>query len=663
LDGGAYIGYASVTITSPSPIAYTTDGSAPACPGAASPAKFVVKKTAEVLAIACPSSGSSQSQVAAETILVAPASKVEITLSLGGSLTSADVTADVEAKLVSAIASTLGVDSGLVELVSVGDARRRLLALSVKFLVTSSSASDAQALLNKASSSSAALSSSLRDAGLELRVEGVEASVVASDEAKGAPGGDTEGDIVAQGDAGTSTSEGGGIPVAAVAGAAGGAVALVSALAAWWWVRRRRGGKGDLDFSEVGVKKRRESMLPTTVMLPGDEDDGAGALVTLTSSTIEQGANEVPSRQGSAKLIATPSASMELMDKWKDLPPAQETQAPVRTAARRAPVVKAGASAAAAESLASTSLHPRAVHQAPNAQVAAGGAGGAGGAGVSEASTTKTSPRGEASLLGADSVASAAEDDIPVLSWNDFMAPTAQAGQQVADEPAAADDDIPVLSWNEFMAPTAQAGQQVADEPEEPEVVSTQVEQDSGSPGAAPMAKWHDSPEISGHASDDSWNKNAETQRSGPGDSRSESGSTISLRKVIKENPGKGTVVATNLAFECDPEAQTEVLLHAAQPRQLTERGRRDSVRSQMGMEEKLNVMSPSVSAMISNLKKQGLLNPSNQAPVADEAGASDHVPDDVVAKNRFNIAKNMANAQGRRSSATGSHAFAGNKR
>ena len=590
----------------------------------------MVKKTAEVLAIACPSSGSSQSQVAAETILVAPASKVEITLSLGGSLTSADVTADVEAKLVSAIASTLGVDSGLVELVSVGDARRRLLALSVKFLVTSSSASDAQALLNKASSSSAALSSSLRDAGLELRVEGVEASVVASDEAKGAPGGDTEGDIVAQGDAGTSTSEGGGIPVAAVAGAAGGAVALVSALAAWWWVRRRRGGKGDLDFSEVGVKKRRESMLPTTVMLPGDEDDGAGALVTLTSSTIEQGANEVPSRQGSAKLIATPSASMELMDKWKDLPPAQETQAPVRTAARRAPVVKAGASAAAAESLASTSLHPRAVHQAPNAQVAAGGAGGAG---VSEASTTKTSPRGEASLLGADSVASAAEDDIPVFSWNDFMAPTAQAGQQVADEP------------------------------EEPEVVSTQVEQDSGSPGAAPMAKWHDSPEISGHASDDSWDKNAETQRSGPGDSRSESGSTVSLKQVIKENPEKGTIVATNLAFECDPDAQTEVLLHAAQPRQLTERGRRDSVQGHMCMEEKLNVMSPSVSAMISNLKKQGLLNPSSQAPVANEAGASDHVPDDVVAKNRFNIAKNMANAQGRRSSATGSHAFAGNKR
>jgi hypothetical protein len=635
LQGGAYIGYASVTITSPSAIAYTTDGSAPACPGAASPAKFVVKETAEVLAIACPSSGSSQSQVAAETILVAPASKVEITLSLGGSLTSADVTAEVEAKLVSAIASTLGIDSGLVELVSVGDARRRLLALSVKFLVTSSSASDAQALLNKASSSSAELSSSLRDAGLELSVEGVEASVVASEEAEGASGGDAEGGIVAQGDTGTSSSEGVGIPVAAVAGAAGGAVALVSALAAWWWVRRRRGGKGDLGFSGGAVKKRKESMLPTTVTLPGDNDDAAGILMTLTSSTVEYGgANESLSRQGSAKLIETPSASMELMDKWKDLPAAQETRAP---AARRAPVVKTSASAAAAaaaESLPSTSLHPKAaVQQTSNAQVAAGGAG------VFEASTTETSPRRDASLLRAESV----------------------------DAPAHDDDDIPTFSWNDFMAPTAQAGQEVADEPGEPEVVSTQVEQAPRSAGAETMAKWHASPEISRQASlssgGSSWEKDGQMQHSRSGDSRSESDSAVSLKQVITRSPEKGTVVKTNLAFECDPEAQTEVLLRAAEPRQLTARGRRESVKSQMSMEEKLNVMSPSVSAMISNLKKQGLLNPSNQAPVADEARASDHVPDDVVAKNRFNIAKNLASAHGRRSSATGSHSYAGDKR
>jgi len=375
-------------------------------------------------------------------------------------------------------------------------------------------------------------------------------------------------------------------------------------------------------------------LLPTTVTLPGDNGDAAGILMTLTSSTVEYGgANESPSRQGSAKLIETPSASIELMDKWKDLPAAQETRAP---AARRAPVVKTSASAAAAaaaESLPSISLHPKAVvHQTSNAQVAAGGAG------VFEASTTETSPRREAWLLRAESVHAPADDN-----------------------------DIPTFSWNDFMAATAQAGQEVADEPEEPEVVSTQVEQASRSAGAETMAKWHASPEISRQASSSSGGGSLEKdglmQHSRSGDSRSDSGSAVSLKQVIQRSPEKGAVVATNLAFECDPEAQTEVLLHAAQPRQLTARGRHGSVESQMGMEEKLNVMSPSVSAMISNLKKQGLLNPSNQAPVADEARASDHVPDDVVAKNRFNIAKNLASAHGRRSSATGSHASAGDKR
>ena len=59
---------------------------------------FVIKTSSEVLSVACSASGGLPSQIAAKTIVITSAPKVEITLSFGGSLTAADVTTDVETK-------------------------------------------------------------------------------------------------------------------------------------------------------------------------------------------------------------------------------------------------------------------------------------------------------------------------------------------------------------------------------------------------------------------------------------------------------------------------------------------------------------------------------------------------------------------------------------
>jgi hypothetical protein len=58
-----------------------------------------------------------------------------VSMSLGGTLTAADVTKQVEQRLVAAVADSIGVPPSLVQIVSVHDGRRRLLAVTVTFRI------------------------------------------------------------------------------------------------------------------------------------------------------------------------------------------------------------------------------------------------------------------------------------------------------------------------------------------------------------------------------------------------------------------------------------------------------------------------------------------------------------------------------------------------
>ncbi len=77
-------------------------------------------------------------------MIAAPA--VIVTMTFGGSLSAKDVTPAVQDKLSAAVAESIGVPRALVQIVSVRDARRRLLALAVTFRILAANAADAEAL-------------------------------------------------------------------------------------------------------------------------------------------------------------------------------------------------------------------------------------------------------------------------------------------------------------------------------------------------------------------------------------------------------------------------------------------------------------------------------------------------------------------------------------
>jgi hypothetical protein len=71
-------------------------------------------------------------------------------MTISGINSPSQVTADVEARLVAAYAESLGIARELVKLGTVKDARRRLLAVVVTFLVLASDAAEATKLMQKA---------------------------------------------------------------------------------------------------------------------------------------------------------------------------------------------------------------------------------------------------------------------------------------------------------------------------------------------------------------------------------------------------------------------------------------------------------------------------------------------------------------------------------
>lgn len=102
-------------------------------------------------------------------ISVTETQPVLVTLTLSGSLTKGQITPEVETKLVTGVAGSLGIDSLLVKISTISNARRRLLAISVTLRILTIDSADAAALQSKAKSSAAAISFSLKASGLDFQ--------------------------------------------------------------------------------------------------------------------------------------------------------------------------------------------------------------------------------------------------------------------------------------------------------------------------------------------------------------------------------------------------------------------------------------------------------------------------------------------------------------
>jgi hypothetical protein len=70
-------------------------------------------------------------------------------MTIGGSLTAEQVTKQVEQQLVGAVADSIRVPETHVQLLSVANARRRLLALALSFRILALDEGDANSLLMK----------------------------------------------------------------------------------------------------------------------------------------------------------------------------------------------------------------------------------------------------------------------------------------------------------------------------------------------------------------------------------------------------------------------------------------------------------------------------------------------------------------------------------
>jgi hypothetical protein len=81
--------------------------------------------------------------------MIIPAPAVIVYMTIGGSLTAEQVTKQVEQQLVGAVADSIRVPETHVQLLSVANARRRLLALALSFRILALDEGDANSLLMK----------------------------------------------------------------------------------------------------------------------------------------------------------------------------------------------------------------------------------------------------------------------------------------------------------------------------------------------------------------------------------------------------------------------------------------------------------------------------------------------------------------------------------
>ena len=95
-----------------------------------------------------------------------PAPKVVFSLAMGGSVTAAEVNETVRSQLLTNIASSLGLDSGLLKITSVSDARRRLLAVSVEVEALAADKDTAAALQTRPAEVESAAQTAAAGAGL-----------------------------------------------------------------------------------------------------------------------------------------------------------------------------------------------------------------------------------------------------------------------------------------------------------------------------------------------------------------------------------------------------------------------------------------------------------------------------------------------------------------
>ncbi len=106
--------------------------------------------TLQVLAVSCQDLKSSP--VASMQINIMPAPNVLVELTFGGRLSISEISSSVQQLLETAIASSLGLQPALVQLVSLKNIRRRLLALSVTFRILAKNPADALMLKERIAS-------------------------------------------------------------------------------------------------------------------------------------------------------------------------------------------------------------------------------------------------------------------------------------------------------------------------------------------------------------------------------------------------------------------------------------------------------------------------------------------------------------------------------
>ncbi len=169
--------------------------------------------------------GTTASSPASKDIKIVEAPAIVVTMTLGGSLAAEQVTPEVEQQLENAVAESLGISPALIQIQSVKNARRRLLALAVTFRILAANAADAAALQKKATTTDFT-SAIKKQTGLDIQVSGISADVVSSPTAapivSPAPGGSSSGNVTV---------------IAAAVGAVGG-VLLLGAVLLFVYVRK-----------------------------------------------------------------------------------------------------------------------------------------------------------------------------------------------------------------------------------------------------------------------------------------------------------------------------------------------------------------------------------------------------------------------------------------
>jgi hypothetical protein len=180
----------------------------------------------QVIAVSC--QGAASSSPASKDIKIVEAPAVVVTMTLGGSLTAEQVTPEVEQQLENAVAESLGISSALIEIQSVKNARRRLLALAVTFRILAANAVDA-AVLQKKATTTDFTSAIKKQTGLNIQVSGISADVVS---------GPASLPTVSQTPSGNGSGGSNVVTIAAAVGGAGGGLLILGAILLFVYMRK-----------------------------------------------------------------------------------------------------------------------------------------------------------------------------------------------------------------------------------------------------------------------------------------------------------------------------------------------------------------------------------------------------------------------------------------